>query len=581
MTASTTSIMAADDAVETAILAPIQRSALQAFGQVVPADVFEANFAAALEHRMAEPVHPVEIAFLAALLDRDRWGDRAWFGDMSHAWSDCRTNGGRAGLLAAAISALVEAVQATLAGGSSRNPEQEILLAAGQLGIAVQAMLANVELTQLNQRILAGEGADPVTGLPTRARFLQTLEHALAVSGRAPLGLLLVHVEPPASPSDGANPRPDRLRWQISRAMEPVLRASDVLCAISEQEWALVMPRLTSIAQVQLAAQRLVAVCEGLPERTLNGAVHVGAACAPIDGDSTPVLERAARAALHHAVRENTPVVRFEPPMLAMMARDLEIEREISSNIARPPFMIWLQPQVSLATGRCIGAEALLRWQRTDGDWISPPDIVATAVRLGLMAGVSRWLLTQVVRMIGDLEQAGVGIPVAINLVAEDLHDDELPVLVAQTLAAWQVPPQRLILEVTEGALISDRARAARVIQALRELGCGVSLDDFGTGFSSFAYLRDLPVSELKIDQLFIREMLHSPRDEAIVSAVQALAAGFGLTVVAEGVEDEATAAVLREIGCDHAQGFLYARAMPLAEFIAWAQHRSTEAAGT
>jgi diguanylate cyclase len=217
----------------------------------------------------------------------------------------------------------------------------------------------------------------------------------------------------------------------------------------------------------------------------------------------------------------------------------------------------------------------LLRWHRNGTEWVPPPQIIDIVSRLGLMPGLSRWLLAQAARTIAELDAEGVDVPVSLNLVAEDLHDEDLPHLVAQMLATWRVPASRLVLEVTESAVIVDRERASRVIQSLRALGCGVSLDDFGTGFSSLAYMRDLPVSELKIDQLFVRDMLHSKRDHAIVTTVQALAHGFGMRVVAEGVEDQTTADALLSMGCDLAQGFLYARAMPQAEFVSWVKARN------
>ncbi len=544
--------------------------ALRAFAHAVPRTELEAAFAGCIESLRHAPPSPAGMRFLDLLLDASRWGDPQWLDELATAWQPCRASGRDEGLLAASMSALVEAVQGILDEGRSSSAQAEILRAATRFGHAVHALLAASVVGEEEANRIADASLDPVTGLPARARFLLVVEEAMRQAGGRPLGLVLIDV--------GAVARRDRLRWQLTQAMRHALRPRDVLCSVSEQEWALVMPDLISAAQPRLAAARLIEVCEASLEdglSRLRSTIHAGTACAPDDGASATTLERAARAALHRANRDRSPTVHFEGPMLIEMEHELELEREVAHSMARPPFMVWLQPQVHLGSGRCIGAEALLRWQRRDGSWVSPPELVALAVRLGLMPELSRWLIAQVARLIRTLNDAGIPITVALNLTADDLHDEELPALVAQALATWQAPASHLILEVTEGALIGDRMRAARIVRQLRELGCGVSLDDFGTGYSSFAYMRDLPVSELKIDQLFVRELLASPRDQAIVTSVQALASGFGLSVVAEGVEDPRTAAELKRLGCDHAQGFLYSPAVPVEEFVSWFRARN------
>ena len=558
-------------------------AALRAFALTVPDDALDAAFAACLErHGGARPPAPSDTVLYARLLERSQWGTNAWLESLAATWLDCQQHGSSPTLPAAACTRLLEAVHATLHadGRPPGNAECDILMATAKLTQAVQAMLASASFERLDLRLAAGEGVDPLTGLPTRAQFVHTLERRMNSAEHKPVGLVLLHLAWGGGGPQQLSAQRDRLRRQLSDAMSSALRPGDMLCSIADQEWALIMPDLKSTGQVQLAARRLIEICEQLREHgtpQLRGSIHAGTACAPGDGDTAHDLEHAARAALLRAIRAGVPVVCFHTDMIARMEHEIDLERDIARTITHPPFQLWLQPQIRLDSGHCAGAEALLRWQRADGEWVSPQQIIDIAGRLGLMPELSRWLLGQAVRILSELDAQGLEIPVSLNLVAEDLHDEELPQLVAQTLATWHVPPARLVLEVTEGALISDRDRAGRVIQALRALGCGVSLDDFGTGFSSFAYMRDLPVSELKIDQLFVRDMLRSSRDHAIVATVQALAHGFGMRVVAEGVEDQPTANELRRMGCDTAQGFLYARAMPAADFVPWVQARNAE----
>lgn len=550
--------------------------ALRAFAQAVPAADFERAFARRFEARADDRPSPQEAALLALLLERESWARLEWLDALGEAWHACRAARHDPALLAKACACLAEATQDVLGRDAGGRAGQDILDAVTCLTQAIHATIALRDDARRTGEARTPHGDDGVTALPGRAQLLHDLAQALQPAEARPVGLVLLQIDWDLVMRRAGIARHDDLHRHVTRCLREVVRPLDGLYAPAPGEWALLMPGLVSAAQVQLAAQRLVERCEALTDDELprlRGGVHAGAAFAPDDDAAPAGIERAARAALHCARSSDRPVVRFEHRMLGEFEHQLALEREIAIHAARPPFMVWLQPQVELASGRCVAAEALLRWQRPDGEWVPPPEIVGAAIRLGLMPELSRWLVTQVVRSIRDLSDAGLTIPVSLNLVAGDLHDDDLPALVRQALSVWRVPAERLTLEITEEALIADRTRAARLIGELRAMGCGVSLDDFGTGFSSFAYLRDLPVSEVKIDRLFIEDLLESPRDQAIVAAVHALARGLGLTVVAEGVQDAATAQALRNMGCDHAQGFFYASAMPLDEFAAWARN--------
>lgn len=557
--------------------------ALRAFAQAIPAAEFEHAFARRFEARADDAPTPLEAVFLALLLERESWAQADWLDALGDAWHACRAARHDPALLAKACACLAEATQDVLGRASARHAELDVADAVTCLAQAIHATIALRDDARPPGDAVAPAGNDCGAELPDRAQLHHALAQALQSSDAQPVGLVLLQVDWDLAMRRAGGARLEDLRRHVTRTLSQVIRPQDRLYAPAPGEWALLMPGLVSAAQVQLAGQRLVEQCEALTDDELprlRGKVHAGAAFAPDDDDSPAGIERAARAALHCARGSDRPVMRYERRMLAELEHELALEREIAMHAARPPFMVWLQPQVHLASGRCAAAEALLRWQRPDGAWVPPPEIVGTALRLGLMPEISYWLVMQVVRSIRELSDAGLAIPVSLNLVAGDLHDDELPALVRQVLGVWKVPAARLTLEITEEALIADRARAARIIGELRAMGCGVSLDDFGTGFSSFAYLRDLPVSEVKIDRLFIEDLLASPRDQAIVAAVHALARGLSLTVVAEGVEDAATADALRRMGCDHAQGFLYAPAMPLADFIAWVRNGQLQPAG-
>jgi len=190
---------------------------------------------------------------------------------------------------------------------------------------------------------------------------------------------------------------------------------------------------------------------------------------------------------------------------------------------------------------------------------------------------LSRWLINHSARVLAELHRNGIDVRVSINLTASDLQDVELPDLLQQSLSTWAAPPRRLGVELTESAVIADEAQTYEVLSRVRDLGCSVAIDDFGTGYSSMIYLRRLPLHEIKLDRTFVRSIASSPQDRAIVGALVQLAHGLGLEAVAEGVEDEATLAILRKLGCERAQGYLFGMPMPVAEFITWWHARQGE----
>jgi EAL domain-containing protein (putative c-di-GMP-specific phosphodiesterase class I) len=229
------------------------------------------------------------------------------------------------------------------------------------------------------------------------------------------------------------------------------------------------------------------------------------------------------------------------------------------------------QPQYSFAKGRCTTVEALVRWPRPPGDEPVPADVmVDLACRHGLIPALTRFVLDTALREIRDLERAGLQLGVAVNLAPTLFADEELPDSVAQALSVWGFPPERLTLEVTEASDLRDTEAALAAMERLRCLGTRLSIDDFGTGYSSLARLQAMPLSELKIDRLFVANMKRSRGDLQIVQSVIDLAHNFELEVVAEGVEDEPTALHLRGLGCDAIQGYFLARPMRARDLADW-----------
>jgi EAL domain-containing protein (putative c-di-GMP-specific phosphodiesterase class I) len=233
---------------------------------------------------------------------------------------------------------------------------------------------------------------------------------------------------------------------------------------------------------------------------------------------------------------------------------------------------VHFQPKADLVSSTIIGAEALLRWDPPGTGPVPPTQIIALAEECGLISSLTMWVMNASLRHWSGLAKSGIDIKVSVNVTPTNLSDPELPDFIAQALSTWSVPADRLIIELTETAMIGDHERTIDTLHRLKNMGLLLSVDDFGTGYSSMAYLKRMPLDELKVDQTFVRSMLFSREDERIVRSIIDLAHHFDLKVVAEGVENPSTLQFLRTVGCDIAQGYLISRPLPVGEFIAWWQ---------
>jgi EAL domain-containing protein (putative c-di-GMP-specific phosphodiesterase class I) len=353
-----------------------------------------------------------------------------------------------------------------------------------------------------------------------------------------------------------------------------LLRESDALVRMESHGCAVILPGLRTHAQVILAANKIARALElPLPVlgSTIRAAFSLGAVWSPEHGRSADDLIRCGELAVEQALLREKAVVQFDDSLLAVARQEARIETELTQALEDGQLRIHVQPQIDLTSGRCVGGEVLLRWIASDGADVAPLHLLEAARRTGAGPQLTRWLMFGVCRTLAELIRAGADIRLSVNLMARDVMDQELPLLVDQAIKFWRVPPSRLTVELVESAMLEDPAAAAVVMGRLNELGVTTSIDDFGIGYSSILYLRQLPLRELKIDCVFVSAMAHSHQDRDIVAALIGLAHGLDLRVVAEGVEDEETFKLLGQMGCDCAQGYWISRAMPTTDFPAWA----------
>ncbi|RBY86020.1 hypothetical protein DQ240_11260 [Blastococcus sp. TF02A-26] len=252
----------------------------------------------------------------------------------------------------------------------------------------------------------------------------------------------------------------------------------------------------------------------------------------------------------------------------------LVLVEELRAGLPAGELVLHHQPQVDIRTGRVEGVEALVRWAHPTRGLLGPGEFLPVAEAHGLMGALTDQVLAGAVAQLAQWQDRGSDLRMSVNLSASNLLDSRLPRRVAALLEEYGVPARCLTLEVTETVLLADSERSTAVISALRDLGVEISIDDFGTGYCSLAYLRQLPVNELKLDRSFTADLVSDVRTEAIVASTVELAHRLGLRVVAEGVEDECTLARLSALGCDQSQGYLHSPPLPAAELEAWVADR-------
>ena len=360
--------------------------------------------------------------------------------------------------------------------------------------------------------------------------------------------------------------------------LRQILRPQDRVFSGREGEWLLLLPGIRSLASPTLAcAQVEQAFLE--PVGLLSGfrlalEPRIGAAMQPSHGRDAEEVVHAARLARWSLPATGARFGWFRPELREQWLRRTELAEELGRAVHQEALAFHLQPQIDAANGCCIGAELLLRWQRVGGDWISPQLLIELVEDNGWRQLLTDALIRFALQAVNQLNAAGISISLSLNLTAADLLDADLPELFAQRLDTWRLPGSRFTIELTESALLGDPERCLDVMHRLKALGMRLALDDFGTGYSSLSYLANLPVDEIKIDHSFIAAMTTGEEHLRVVRTIIDLARDLQKMPLAEGVETSEQVELLRNLGCDCMQGFLYAHAMPLQEFIVWYRAR-------
>ena len=408
---------------------------------------------------------------------------------------------------------------------------------------------------------------DELTGLPNRKVLAEKLEEAFARrSDGEHVGLLLMDLDGFKAVNDTlGHDAGDRILKQLATRLVSAMRRDDTVARLGGDEFAFVLPGLMSREEAELVTVKILGVLRqpfDAGPTTVPIEASVGIALAPSHGSDVASLLQRADVAMYRAkqqtVRYAVYADRPDEDRLSGLALMMELRRAIEAG----QLVVHYQPVIDLASGRIVAVEALSRWQHPTRGLLLPEEFVPVAEETGLIRPLTDHVLRSALQQAAAWRRCGTNLRVAVNLSARLVDDAELPARIADALDEASIDAEALELEITESAVMVNPEGAMKVFRRLANLDVRLTIDDFGTGFSSLGYLKRLPASQVKVDKSFVLDMLHHGRDASIVNAVIDLGHNLGLTVVAEGVEDAETANALVNSGCDFGQGYYFGRPM-------------------
>jgi diguanylate cyclase (GGDEF)-like protein len=457
------------------------------------------------------------------------------------------------------------------------------------VGLSAAALVAGVARTALAFRSLRAlaetfrqSRTDDLTGLPNRRRFTEHLQATLEdVDGGRKAAVALLDLDGFKEVNDSLGHQAgDELLRQIGPRLAGSLRPGDELARLGGDEFALVMPGADvaeAAVQARLMREALSApfAVDGV---TVKVGGSIGIALFPEHSREGLGLLQCADIAMYAAKSAGTGVAVYDPARDVHSRERLETMQQLRLALDRDEFEVHYQPQVAAESGRVPSVEALVRWLHPQRGLLYPGAFIQLAEQAGLMPQLTLAVLDKALRQCAEWRRDGHELAVAVNLSAGNLADVDLPFAVSAMLERHGLPSSALVLEITEDMLMTDPEQARQTLRALRNQGVALSVDDYGTGYGSLEYLRDLPVHELKLDRTFVRRLARGTADAAIVTSTVELAHALGLRMVAEGVEDTAALDLLRELGVDLVQGYHLCRPGPARDITAWLVH-STDGA--
>lgn len=423
---------------------------------------------------------------------------------------------------------------------------------------------------------------DSLTGLPNRALLQDRLEQSINQAERndSHMTLLLLDLDRFKDINDTlGHPVGDVVLRKISRRLENCLRSTDTVARLGGDEFAIITS-YSDRSQIQSFIDRIIKDIERvitIEEQDLYVGLSIGVASYPKDGFDADTLIQHADIAMYSAKRENKNQEFYNSEKDYYSADNLTLLADLKAEFKNPTdkIQLYFQPQVDLNSGKVLSVESLIRWNHPVQGYLPAEQIVRMAEQTGLISELTNWVIRESIHEFSKWNDPDITF--SINLSVWNLQDAGLVSFVLERLQESNIKPEKISFEITESAVMSDPVRAREVLNTLSDMGIALAIDDYGTGFSSLAYLKLLPVKYLKIDKSFVVDMLDDEDDAIIVHSTIELAHNLGMLVIAEGVESEDTLVKLRELGCDYAQGYIIAKPMPANEIQEWVNnHKKT-----
>jgi diguanylate cyclase (GGDEF)-like protein len=422
---------------------------------------------------------------------------------------------------------------------------------------------------------------DALTGLPNRTSLQRRLGTALddVLAGRTTgAAVMILDLDDFKEVNDTlGHHHGDQLLCDVAQRLTGAAAGQALVARLGGDEFAVLLAGLDVAGAARFCGGVLRSLAEPfeLDGTAIDVGASIGLALAPEHGTAAATLLRRADQAMYAAKQEGRDVVVYDPARDAPSPTRLALVAALRQAVTNESLEVYVQPKVAVGSGDVTGVEALLRWNDPERGFVPPDQFIPLAENSGLIRPLTDFVLREAIKACARWQSAAPGVGVAVNLSARSLRDSGLVDQVAEQLARYDLPADLLTLEITESSVMADPSSTLRVLLRLRRRGVRLSIDDFGTGYSSLSHLRRLPVAEVKIDKSFLLHMDANDEDEAIVRSIVELGHTLGLEDVAERVERSPVLQMLGELGCDHAQGYLVSRPMPVGEFTRWYRQRA------
>lgn len=432
-----------------------------------------------------------------------------------------------------------------------------------------------LSLVNLAERMQYKAAHDELTNLPNRYLFNDRLEQSIVTSirNKQQFSILLLDLNRFKEINDTlGHGVGDEVLIIVSKRMHDGLRESDTVARIGGDEFSFLLMGVGQILAEKMA-RKIIDLIEpkfDVGNHTLKIGASIGISVFPDDGEDGELLMRRADVAMYNAKHNNLKLASYYPEMDSDHYEKLMLANDLKHSIANGHFEPLFQPKIDLFTNKPCGCEILLRWQHPNLGLIYPDKFIPIAERENLIGDLTYWVISNYLHKFCKLVKINKNFHISINVSPVDLLDNTLLKSIIETLEKSPFPKGNLYIELTENTIMKNPVRSAEILGLFHDAGIIVSVDDFGTGYSSLAYLQKFPISELKIDKSFISELTENSANYAIVNATITMAHDLGIIVVAEGVEDKSVLEILKTMGCDRVQGYIYSRAMEFDDMITW-----------